>query len=224
VSVAPGAATTEPGLPPKYALYERTFPLPAETLDRLYMSVLLRPDQLRGSYAGLEFGSIPRTVHVGAMTGYDVYGMRFSDGLVAATNTPVVQGETAFLVIEITRLPTSSETIYRLYVNPDARLWTPAFPSVQVTVWGLAPLPSSVRIKGDGGYTTDEIRIGLTWASVVDACYADCDASGSLSIADFACFQAAFVTGDPYADCNASGTFTMVDFGCFQAVFAGACP
>ncbi len=58
----------------------------------------------------------------------------------------------------------------------------------------------------------------------VEGCYADCNASGSLTIADFACFQARFVAGDPYADCNASGTLTVADFGCFQGAFVAGCP
>ncbi len=55
-------------------------------------------------------------------------------------------------------------------------------------------------------------------------CYPDCNNSGTLTIADFGCFQAAFAAGDPYADCNNSGTLTIADFGCFQAAFAAGCP
>ncbi len=54
-------------------------------------------------------------------------------------------------------------------------------------------------------------------------CDADCNADGALTIADFGCFQAAFVAQQPYADCNQSGTFTIADFGCFQGSFAGGC-
>jgi len=54
--------------------------------------------------------------------------------------------------------------------------------------------------------------------------YADCNASGTLTIADFACFQSRFAAGDPYADCNASGSLTIADFACFQAAFAAGCP
>ncbi len=57
-----------------------------------------------------------------------------------------------------------------------------------------------------------------------DACYPDCNASGTLTIADFGCFQAAFAGGEPYADCNGSQTLTIADFGCFQASFAAGCP
>jgi hypothetical protein len=55
-------------------------------------------------------------------------------------------------------------------------------------------------------------------------CYPDCNASGTLTIADFGCFQAAFSNNLPYADCNNSGGLTIADFGCFQAAFVAGCP
>ncbi len=57
-----------------------------------------------------------------------------------------------------------------------------------------------------------------------EGAYADCDLSGTLTVADFACFQTRFVAGDPYADCNASGTVTIADFGCFQTKYVAGCP
>jgi hypothetical protein len=56
------------------------------------------------------------------------------------------------------------------------------------------------------------------------ACYPDCTGEGSLTIADFGCYQSKFVAGDPYADCNASGTLTIADFACFQGSFVAGCP
>jgi hypothetical protein len=55
-------------------------------------------------------------------------------------------------------------------------------------------------------------------------CYADCNQSGSLTVADFGCFQTKFVSNDPYADCNQSGSLTVADFGCFQTQFVKGCP
>ncbi len=55
-------------------------------------------------------------------------------------------------------------------------------------------------------------------------CYADCDCTGSPTIADFGCFQTKFVAGDPYADCNGDSTLTVADFGCFQTAFVAGCP
>jgi hypothetical protein len=55
-------------------------------------------------------------------------------------------------------------------------------------------------------------------------CYPDCNGVGGLTIADFGCFQTAFVAGEPYADCNGVGGLTIADFGCFQTAFVAGCP
>ncbi|MFM9996114.1 MAG: DNRLRE domain-containing protein [Phycisphaerales bacterium] len=55
-------------------------------------------------------------------------------------------------------------------------------------------------------------------------CYPDCNNSGTLSVADFGCFQGKYVLGDMYADCNASGTLSVADFGCFQGKYVLGCP
>ena len=62
------------------------------------------------------------------------------------------------------------------------------------------------------------------WARWGCSCYADCTNSGSLTVADFGCFQTQFVAGDPYADCNGDGVLTVSDFGCFQTRFVQGCP
>ncbi|MFM9995890.1 MAG: FG-GAP-like repeat-containing protein [Phycisphaerales bacterium] len=54
--------------------------------------------------------------------------------------------------------------------------------------------------------------------------YADCNNSGTLTVADFGCFQGKYVLGDLYADCNNSGTLTVADFGCFQGKYVLGCP
>ncbi|MFM9995798.1 MAG: hypothetical protein ACKVU4_08360 [Phycisphaerales bacterium] len=55
-------------------------------------------------------------------------------------------------------------------------------------------------------------------------CYPDCNGSGTLTVADFGCFQGKYVLGDLYADCNASGTLSVADFGCFQGKYVLGCP
>ncbi|MFM9996913.1 MAG: hypothetical protein ACKVU4_14065 [Phycisphaerales bacterium] len=55
-------------------------------------------------------------------------------------------------------------------------------------------------------------------------CYPDCNNSGSLSVADFGCFQGKYVLGDLYADCNGSGVLSVADFGCFQGKYVLGCP
>jgi hypothetical protein len=67
--------------------------------------------------------------------------------------------------------------------------------------------------------------VAMNWAHLACVCPADCDASGSLDIDDFICFQTAFVLGDPAggADCDASGTLNIDDFVCFQTLFSLGC-
>ena len=55
-------------------------------------------------------------------------------------------------------------------------------------------------------------------------CYPDCNEDGALTVADFGCFQTAFVAGNTYADCNGDGQLTVPDFGCFQTKFVAGCP
>ncbi len=71
--------------------------------------------------------------------------------------------------------------------------------------------------------TGPEPKVVIAWNDE-GACYPDCNLSGTLSVADFTCFQTRFVAADPYADCNRSGTFTVADFTCFQTAFVAGCP
>ncbi len=63
--------------------------------------------------------------------------------------------------------------------------------------------------------------ISLTKAG--NACYPDCDASATLDIDDFICFQTFFALNDPYADCDGDSVLTIDDFICFQTFFAIGC-
>ena len=54
-------------------------------------------------------------------------------------------------------------------------------------------------------------------------CYPDCNGDDALTVADYGCFQTAFVLGEMYADCNQDGILTVADFGCFQTQFALGC-
>jgi hypothetical protein len=54
-------------------------------------------------------------------------------------------------------------------------------------------------------------------------CPADCNASGTLDIADWLCFNALFNTADPGADCDGSGGLDLFDFLCFVNAFNAGC-
>ena len=58
-------------------------------------------------------------------------------------------------------------------------------------------------------------------------CYADCDQSGALNVADFACFIDKFAQRDPYCNCDMSfggPTINVADFACYLRRFATGCP
>jgi uncharacterized membrane protein len=89
------------------------------------------------------------------------------------------------------------------------------------------PQPSDLsddgRVVIGNGYMPGGNSAG--WVAFIDGdCYADCNGSWHLTIADFACFQNRFVAGDPYADCNADTQLTVADFLCYQSEFVAGCP
>ncbi len=96
------------------------------------------------------------------------------------------------------------------------------FTGAQSSVFALATHQGVLHVGGNfqsaGGVPSPY------WARWGCACYADCNDSGSLTIADFTCFQAQFIQSHPYADCNNSGGLTIADFTCFQAKFVAGCP
>lgn len=70
-----------------------------------------------------------------------------------------------------------------------------------------------------GGYTASGFN-NETWEYGV---YADCNTDGARTVADFGCFQSAFVLSDFYADCNHDDQLTVADFGCFQTAYVVSC-
>jgi probable HAF family extracellular repeat protein len=81
-------------------------------------------------------------------------------------------------------------------------------------------------IVGNGHWENPVGSPNMGWIAFLGeaVCYPDCNVDGTLTVADFGCFQTKFVAGDPYADCNADGGLTVADFGCFQTSFVTGCP
>jgi len=74
------------------------------------------------------------------------------------------------------------------------------------------------------GFTNYIMQVDNVGVEPLDsACFADCDASGTLTIDDFICFQTFFALGDPAADCDGTGALNIDDFICFQTLFALGC-
>ncbi len=72
----------------------------------------------------------------------------------------------------------------------------------------------------EGTNPTSAVGFGVDQAA---PCPADCDASGTLNIDDFVCFQTLYALGDPAADCDGNSALNIDDFICFQTNFALGC-
>ncbi|MBL8878113.1 MAG: hypothetical protein JNG88_03245 [Phycisphaerales bacterium] len=166
LSTTVGGANSQPGTNWDMALYGRSFGPYSAPDGRLYISFLYRPNAGYGAYGGLRIGQYPRALTIGTPIGYYTYGLMWSEGIMDISNVPVVEGQTAFLVLEIIASTSPAHTEYRLYVDPVLSGPQPAYPDAILGLQGTAALPQSLELVNDGGVTTDEIRIGTTWADV----------------------------------------------------------
>jgi trimeric autotransporter adhesin len=92
-------------------------------------------------------------------------------------------------------------------------------------VRSLVKLPSGDLVAG-GYFDTASSVVApniARWGCTTPKCYADCNASGSLNVHDFVCFQTLYALGEPKADCDANGELNIDDFFCFQTLYAMGC-
>jgi hypothetical protein len=92
--------------------------------------------------------------------------------------------------------------------------------------WTVEVIATEVVQDGNPETPAIDVDYGLVVLGGVESggCYPDCNNDGSLTAADFGCFQTEFVGGNMYTDCNGDGLLNAADFGCFQAVFVTGCP
>lgn len=93
-------------------------------------------------------------------------------------------------------------------------------------VYMLDVLPGGHLAVGGQFLTADGVVAPnlARWGCPPSTCYADCDASGALSIADYICFSNEFAAQSTYADCDASGTWNIFDYICFSDAYTAGCP
>jgi hypothetical protein len=208
LQTSPGGAVTPAagGVWPS-SIYQRTFaPLPPGATT-MYVSFLMRDDAAWGSFGGLSFGQYPNKMSVGSPLGYYAYGLMMSQGLGDVSNKPLVQGETTLVVVKITKNSPSGVT-YRMYLDPTINIGEPSFPAASFTLGPVSSLPTSLSIDNGTGFTTDEIRVGLTWASVLPAAT---NPWTDLGFAKPGSFGAPHLTGSGPLSANSSNSITLSD-------------
>jgi hypothetical protein len=165
VTRAGGAITPPAGGVWPSSIYQRAFALPTGS-SSYYVSFLLRDDAGVGSWAGLSFGAYPYKVTVGSPLGYYTFGLQTSEGLGSVSNQPLVTGLTTLVVVKISK-NAGAGIHYRLYLDPTIGAPEPSFPACSLNLPPVQSLPSALSIDNGTGFTTDEIRVGSTWASVL---------------------------------------------------------
>lgn len=170
LATAPGAAVTPVanGVWPN-SVYRRSFPaLPVGT-NAIYVSFLMRADALWGIWGGVSFGTYPYEMTVGSPLGWYTYGLMLSEGLGDTAAKPLVVGETTLVVVRISKNTPAAGITYKMYLDPTIGSAEPSFPAVSYGVNPVSALPTFISIDNGTGFTTDEIRFGTTWESVLPA-------------------------------------------------------
>lgn len=162
LATSPGAAFSNPVDPPAIAVAFFGRPLAAsvgadDTIA--YLSVLLRPDAGFGFYGGINLGGL----FIGMSGITTTYGIEAPTDDVSSSTVEAEEGTTVLLVLKAEFL--AGDDIFSLYVNPTPGGAEPVAPDATKTNFDLG-LASSIFINNAGGWTTDEIRLGDSFAAV----------------------------------------------------------
>jgi hypothetical protein len=137
-----------------------------------YLSFMMRWDGSQASnWGGLQLiGNGPAQLFIGhpgsGITNYSIERAA-ADNTAMQSNVPVVAGQTALLVARV-QLVNGNDTV-RLYVDPTPDGPEPSTGSSPNLLGQDFGTISQVGISTSDAYSIDEIRIGLTYASVVPA-------------------------------------------------------
>jgi hypothetical protein len=163
LATAPGAATSDPAVAGSVAFFTRQLASGyGADNTTLYLSVLLRPDAGFGFYGGLNLGG----VFVGKSGTTATYGIEDATNAVSSSLVAAVAGETVLLVLRADFLPGNDR--FALYIDPTPGGPEPGTPDALKTDFDLPP-DSFVFLNNAGSWTTDEIRIGDSFAAVTAA-------------------------------------------------------
>lgn len=168
LATTPGAAVTPAagGVWPN-SVYQRAFQAPPAGTNAIYVSFLMRDDAAWGIWGGTSFGTYPYEMTVGSPLGWYTYGLMLSEGLGDTSSKPLIQGETTLVVVRISRNTPAAGVTYRMYLDPTVGGAEPGFADATYGIAAVSTLPGFISIDNGTGFTTDEIRVGTTWASVL---------------------------------------------------------
>jgi hypothetical protein len=174
LAVTPGAATTPAGPPPPpetISIHSRAFGTSfGADNTTLFFSFLLRPDANFGFYAGINLGHTGSDFFVGKsgfipgtttpVANYSLEG----GGMIAQSSVAAVAGTTVLLVMRA-QFHDGIADLLDLYVNPTPGGALPAASDATLALPDVGSL-DFLFINNASGWTTDEIRLGDTFASV----------------------------------------------------------
>jgi hypothetical protein len=194
-----------------YSIYTRLLSSYSAPGGVVYASFLFEPLPMPGEGGGIEFGPLTGGMIIGAHPGTGHYGLMDTSFSGVDTGVPMQPNVTALCVVRIDDNFDGTIT-YGLYMNPTVGQPEPAFAEATYTMTGA--LPNLVRVMNDGGFATDEIRIGKTWASVLPstlppACLGDLDNNAAVDAADLSVLLGAW--GGAGGDLDGSGSTDAAD-------------
>ena len=202
----------------QYSIYSRVLAPYTDEDGVVYISFLFQPTFGFGEGGGVQIGPLTNGMIVGIHPGTGFYGLTDMAFAGVDTNVPAELDTTALCVVRVTN-NFDGTIVYGLYMNPTVGQLEPAFPEATYMIGGT--MPAVVRILNDGGFLTDEIRVGKTWASVLPstlppACAADLDHSGAVGASDLGLLLGAW--GGAAGDLDGNGSTDAADL----AVLLGA--
>jgi hypothetical protein len=170
LDTTPGAAITPvaTGTWPS-TIYQRAFSPPPAGTRSVFVAFLLRDDAGQGMWGGLSFGQYPYEMTVGSPLGMYTFGLMTSHGIGNLTNRRLVLGQTVLVVVEIRSNAPAPGVTYRMFLDPVIGAPQPASAAATFALTQVSALPSGLALDNGTGFTTDELRVGTTWAAVLPA-------------------------------------------------------
>jgi len=163
LATSPGAALSDAPVSGQVAFYTRQLsqPLGADNTT-VFLSVLLRPESGFGFYGGVNLGGL----FIGKSGITNTYGIEGPTNDISSTSTIAAAGTTVLLVLRADFLAGNDE--FSLYVNPVVGGGIPAVADATKSDLDTGAI-NFLFVNNAGSWTTDEIRIGDTFASVTTA-------------------------------------------------------